>query len=341
VILRTIAGLAEPPRSTTAVEFFVTSSDDAQVGYNSNEPGPAPTMISIPQTGPRTPVAGSHAVMSHSICGGDEALQALRVVQSVMTTNTVLDTANLEYIQKFRVPEDCILHWVELAFPLNNVYTAGDGQLSIYDAEGQGTPPQVYGTPLASAGFYASYGSPATWQSHFDFSSFPGLVRDHDYWLVVNNSRHFPVYAKNLNGSESADFTSRIGPLFRRPGEGAGAVTMPNRALDFRLIAEPAVTTGVLPPTPGRGDLRLAVTPNPSRGAARVRWTGAAGALRIDVLDARGRRVAHAENAPGDRGQWVWNGRDDAGRALPAAVYFLRATDDAGRVATGRVVWVR
>jgi hypothetical protein len=93
------------------------------------------------------------------------------------------------------------------------------------------------------------------------------------------------------------------------------------------------------PGVTGRG-LRLAAGPNPATSAALVRWSGAAGSARIEVLDARGRRVATHEGA-GDSGSWLWRGVDDGGEPLPAGVYFVRALDREGTAGTTRVVLVR
>ena len=147
-----------------------------------------------------------------------------------------------------------------------------------------------------------------------------------------------------------------------------GSDWIPNRgrALCFRLIGEPlarqmprgrlrprplgeATPDGRMPqpsiatPTdPSRSAvLSLRVAPNPARGASFVSWSGAAGALRIEVMDAQGRLVAANSGRAAAEGQWLWSGARDDGRPLPAGVYFVRGTDAAGRVASDRVVLIR
>jgi hypothetical protein len=78
-----------------------------------------------------------------------------------------------------------------------------------------------------------------------------------------------------------------------------------------------------------RLDPRLDVAPNPLARAATVTLTleHDAASLAIDVFDVRGRRVRRLADGPVGAGPhgWSWNGRDDAGRPLPAGVYFVRA----------------
>lgn len=80
--------------------------------------------------------------------------------------------------------------------------------------------------------------------------------------------------------------------------------------------------------------------PNPSpMGASFELALAQAGPVQVEVLDMAGRRVAtvaHSRFEPG-RHALAWDGRDAAGRATPAGMYFIRAAAD-GRVATQRVV---
>ncbi len=91
--------------------------------------------------------------------------------------------------------------------------------------------------------------------------------------------------------------------------------------------------------SPGDGALSLAASPNPMppRGRLTVRF-GCHGLVpaRIAIHAADGRRVRSAsvaaESAGGDArsGTWTWDGIDDAGRSMPAGMYFvtLRAGPD-------------
>ncbi len=80
-------------------------------------------------------------------------------------------------------------------------------------------------------------------------------------------------------------------------------------------------------------------TPNPARDLALVRWSGATGEVRLEVLDARGRRVG--TGVAGAAGSWTWRIAPTGRRPLSAGVYFVRVTDGAGRRAPARVVVVR
>lgn len=90
--------------------------------------------------------------------------------------------------------------------------------------------------------------------------------------------------------------------------------------------------------------LSLANTgPNPARGGTEIElglpregWT------RLDVVDVSGRRVRGLVLGfrPAGRHRLLWDGRDDAGRAVAAGVYWLRLEHD-GRVLTEKVARLR
>jgi hypothetical protein len=84
---------------------------------------------------------------------------------------------------------------------------------------------------------------------------------------------------------------------------------------------------------------RLLVSPQPGGGAVRFAWPPARGAARLTVFDLAGarRRAVTLDAAPG---AWLWDGTDDAGRALPAGVYFAQLEGAGVRLRT-RVVRLR
>jgi flagellar hook assembly protein FlgD len=59
----------------------------------------------------------------------------------------------------------------------------------------------------------------------------------------------------------------------------------------------------------------------------------AAGALRLDVYDARGRRVRQVHHGAVSAGRhaFAWDGTLAGGRKAPSGVYFAQATCDAGK----------
>jgi hypothetical protein len=342
VVTRMITSVAEPPRETVAIDYYDTDIYNTQTTrYESDGDIETPEALQHPPGGPREPMSGPHPVLSHAVCGGDAVTQSLYVVQSVMSTNAIMDTSNYELMQRFRVTVPVKLHWVELAFAQNQpTYPYEPGLVAIFDATGATSPPTALPASLVEAGFYGYVGTP-TWGSHYDFDQFITLAPDHDYWLLARISHDHRVYVRSLTGSEGAAFTSAIGPFFRRTNGGASWSYVPGRALDFRMIGVPIGVLAVPRPAPSANPLRLSVTPNPSRGAAFLTWSGATGQLRFDVIDARGRRVGGGSGASGPEGRWLWRGAAENGQALPAGVYFLRATDGAGHVAAQRVVLVR
>jgi hypothetical protein len=83
--------------------------------------------------------------------------------------------------------------------------------------------------------------------------------------------------------------------------------------------------------------------PNPTSGPCRVSFSLVAeGPVSIEVVDATGRIVRRLLDGPHPAGDYSlkWDGRDDAGRELPAGVYFTHVTT-AERTTTGRVALAR
>jgi len=71
------------------------------------------------------------------------------------------------------------------------------------------------------------------------------------------------------------------------------------------------------------------LTPSPFRGSASARWVAPEAApVRLEVYDVRGRRVRTLVDRTVSAGEFRarWDGRDDAGRAAAAGIYFLRLT---------------
>lgn len=81
---------------------------------------------------------------------------------------------------------------------------------------------------------------------------------------------------------------------------------------------------------------------NPSRTTASLRYTiGKPGPARLLVYDATGREVRTLASGSANAGRYSasWDGRDDAGRLVPAGVYYCRL--EADETATARVTIVR
>lgn len=110
--------------------------------------------------------------------------------------------------------------------------------------------------------------------------------------------------------------------------------------VDLRLDDLIDTTTTPPGPPPVAPPRALAAVPNPARGASTLRFSLAAAAAGTLVIhDAAGRAVRTLAHGPFARGAaaFTWDGRDDAGRALPRGVYFARlragGRDDVCRVA--------
>ena len=94
----------------------------------------------------------------------------------------------------------------------------------------------------------------------------------------------------------------------------------------------------------GGGALALRLAhPNPFNPSTTLRFDlGAAGPARLSLHDAQGRRVRVLAEGVFAAGEQVltWDGRDDAGRALPSGVYFSRLEAE-GRVESSKLVLAR
>jgi len=93
----------------------------------------------------------------------------------------------------------------------------------------------------------------------------------------------------------------------------------------------------------GPAALRLAAAPNPFNPATVITMSlDGDGPVRLEIVDARGRRVRSLLDGPSAAGMRTvtWNGRDDEGRAVSAGVYVVRVTSS-GRTASTRLVLVR
>lgn len=98
------------------------------------------------------------------------------------------------------------------------------------------------------------------------------------------------------------------------------------------------------PAAPAAGVALAPNAPNPFRGRTSIGFTlSQNGRVRLDVFDAAGRRVrtlADGERAAG-RQAVAWDGRDDAGRALPAGQYRYRLQLPDGTSAARGMVLLR
>lgn len=358
LVTRSVEHVAEPPRLTTALELISQYSlGDFRAYFDPASASALPVARTIGALGAGGPLPGPHPVFAHALCGGDDDLQALRIAQSVMRTSTLPNLAVAEIAQRFRVPEPVELRWIEVAPGFSGAppaLTAGA------TAAGPGVPRMPLAVPVIGIIDGSDMIAPgatmpvtrveaalsgngladrAVWTSHLDFDHTIVLQPQHDYWLYLRNAASSRYYVATLTGAESQDFAAGIGPYFERDVATNTWGQTVGYALAFRVIGRPMSSVGVAPSSPSRGDLSLRVTPNPARGVADARWSGGVGPVRLEVFDARGRRVATGQG--GAAGVWHWSGAGPGGQPLPAGVYFVHARDTAGDHAVERLVIVR
>jgi hypothetical protein len=343
VVVRSGVGLAEPHPATLAYRLWVGGWSGAPalpVRYSPDAPSyPRGYRWAAGYPADLVPLPGPHAVLKHQACLGESWLQQLEIGQCVITTTATLDTSLHTVVQRFRVPRVFDLAWIEVATAVyQNPYPWLPATVSLHDAGSGGMPPPELPPPLAQADFptYA-YGLGA-WTPHAPFATTVRLEPGRDYWLAVRTGHECALHARALTGAESFDFTDRIGELWSRTSGDGAWTRRTGEALCFKLVGLPSAVIGV-PPAP-RAPLALRVSPNPVRGEARVAWSGAAGRVRFEVHDARGRRVGGGASGSASGG-WTWRVADDSGTPLAAGVYFVRATDESGRTGRERVVVVR
>lgn len=114
---------------------------------------------------------------------------------------------------------------------------------------------------------------------------------------------------------------------------------------DFYLIKTDSLgNVGVAEPQPvrqPRSHVALACQPNPALGNTAVSYSMRSGSVaELTVRDLCGRRVRSLE-AEGSAGRVVWNGLDDHGQPVPAAVYVCRLVTAEGATATAAISIVR
>jgi hypothetical protein len=116
---------------------------------------------------------------------------------------------------------------------------------------------------------------------------------------------------------------------------GNATLSTPERSW-FRTPASAAVTE-VVPGVPG-----LRLWPNPATGRVWLRLApSGAQPLRIEILDASGRRVGGSDLLRAASDLYCWPGRDAHGRAVPSGLYWVRVTRGEARPETAPVLIVR
>ncbi len=360
VITRSVPGVAEPPRTTMAMEVLEPFSSLLYYlnGYYEPEGDPAmPKAVMFGPDGSHDALTGSHPVAAFALCEGDADLAALRVVQCVRTADALVPGPSAELVQRFRVPEPVDLRWVELAAnglagstateAASTATEAGSDAtnsppvppaiVGIVDATGLGDPPiPMPGTLIESLFQTSFYKQPGPrWAAPLDLDRTIRLMPGRDYWLYLRTAAGFQFRSRTLTGAEDAGFVQSIGAFHRRASGADAWSAVPGQALAFKIVGVPTAPLAV----PPRAAFELRVSPTPARDAAEVAWSGAVAPMRIEVLDARGRRVA--TGGGGAAGTWRVSARGTRAEPLPAGVYFVHARDSEGARRAERLVIVR
>ena len=93
----------------------------------------------------------------------------------------------------------------------------------------------------------------------------------------------------------------------------------------MKVVDYPFSTIVDVPQPSHEQPLSLSIAPNPFRNVQWIAVPEAGGhAARLDILDLSGRAVRRAGIIPAAR--YLWDGRDDAGRWVPAGVYLIRVS---------------
>lgn len=366
VVAASIPGVAEPPGPQVAMQILADRwSSGLQSYFTPEGPAELPAAVTLNADGSREPLPGPHPVLAHAVCAGDSDLGTLRVVQAVSRTDVKPFPSPREFAQRFRVPQQVELRWIELAMAgfisFGGTYDdPGVRQLpilAIVDGESMrrpvpDMPPPLVEAPIDMNALSSSSFNGPIWGSHLDFDRTVTLEPDHDYWLYVREAATSTFLNRRLRGDEPPAFTTGIGPYFCRADSAGEWNRTADQVLAFRIVAHPTApppppapppiarpASPPTPPIPVPAAFALNTTPNPAPGAVRVDWSGAVGPVRCEVLDARGRRLA--EGSGGAAGSWTWLGTDRDGRAVASGVYFVRARDSAGQASNQRVMIVR
>lgn len=336
IITRSLPGVADPPRSQVAFEATAFFSSWGYHFMGEYAPDGDPAMPAAVTYGSTGALPGAHPVAAFALCDGGGALADLRIVQSVRRTESIAPLGMDEYLQRFRVPEAVEVRWVELAIDQWDNRYLPPVRIGILAADGLAEPPSLLPAPLVEAPFqdFFHYEPGPRWAAPVDFDHTIQLLPGHDYWLSLQSARSYQYRTHTLTATEDEKFSYGIGAFHYRALTNDPWTLASGRALSFKIIGRSLGSPLSVAPRTG---FLLSVTPNPSRAAAEASWSGATGPVRLEVYDARGRRVA--SGGGGAAGRWVVTAR--GARPLESGVYFVHARDSEGARVVERLVIVR
>src|SRR5262245_1100966 len=235
VVVASVSGVAEPPKPQVAMQLRGggAPTQPFTVFFNPEGPAELPVAIKLNADGTREVLPGPPPVLAHAVCAGDTDLVALRVVQSVSRTDVKPFPAPKEFLQRFRVPQEVELRWIELALAqVFNPYFAQGGDepslwfgfqlpvVAVIDGDDMPTPSPDVPSPLIEARLLPF--ADKAWISHQDFDATVTLEPDHDYWIWVRDAAQTTFLNRRVHGDEPPAFVAGVGPYFARP-DTAGA----------------------------------------------------------------------------------------------------------------------
>jgi hypothetical protein len=330
LVTQAIPQVAEPPLPTVAIAFQGRFDQSQwEIGFEPEGVASLPQAFAADRAGSAVPLRGGHPVLDHWVCSGGAEYERLRVVQSVMRRELQFRSHPVEFVQNFRVPQPVEPRWVELAVERTGYEPAS---VAIEDVEGSRTrvtAPFVTDMIVDDA---------PRWIASGRFARGAWLRPGREYRLIVRSAQAFLFNGRFRDAGDPPDFQNGIGTLHTRASAIGPWTLVPGQALLFRLVGEPLVTIDV-PRAPGPGSLGLRLAPNPSMLETVVQWWGGTGTVRVEVLDARGRRVA--DHAGGNRGEWTIASAAGRGSPLMPGVYFVRVRDQGGGQVVERVTFLR
>lgn len=113
-----------------------------------------------------------------------------------------------------------------------------------------------------------------------------------------------------------------------------------------RLAGWPGGSASVDPESPGGRDqaVHLSAQPNPFRNSTLITLSGSrTGRAELSIFNVAGQCVRNVDEAPAGAGTHtaVWDGRDEAGRLVPAGIYFVGLCCESGVEEVQKLVVLR
>jgi hypothetical protein len=152
-------------------------------------------------------------------------------------------------------------------------------------------------------------------------------IVDYICWGASNQFRYSQAIAngKWVGACAPALTNGSIHRISNTSGTGASSYDV-TLASNPRNCTSPVTGIGDTPAYPA---IKMTIGPNPFSAVATIEFTlSSNAAVSMNVYSVKGERVRHIEttNYRQGGGRILWDGRDDAGRALPSGTYLVRVS---------------